>query len=86
MRLDTKQGVRPIADLFLGSGAFPPDLSRSKEIGEYVMQSRALKWEDEVQRLIDRGEVTLTELENVHMRSSNLEQFKEQLGAQHTEH
>jgi hypothetical protein len=86
MRLDTKQGVRPIADLFLGSDAFPPDFSRKKEIGEYVTQSRALKWEDEVQCLIDRGEVTLTELEGVHMRSSILEQLKAQLGAQHTEH
>lgn len=86
MRLDTKQGVRPIADLFLGSAAFPPDFSRKKEIGEYVTQSRALKWEDDLQRLIDRGEVTLTELQGVHMRSSNLDEFKEQLRARQTEH
>jgi hypothetical protein len=73
--------VRRITDLFLGLGKFPPESHGRKEIAEYVAQHRALKWEDEVQHLINSGEVSLADLQSVDMRPSMLARFEEQSGA-----
>ncbi len=85
VRLPTKGGVRAIVDVFLGSGTVPEELRRGREIGEYVAQSRALRWEDEVQQLINSGEVTLADLESANIRPSIFARFKKRSGANGTE-
>ena len=85
VRLQTKGGVRPIIDLFLGSGESLPESNPRKELADYVAQHRALKWEDEVQRLINVGEVTAAELRSTDIRPALFARFKELTGAAPTE-
>ena len=51
-----------------------------KEIGDYIDQHRALKWEDEVRWLLDNGEVTAADLQSVQIRPSVLARFEEMSG------
>lgn len=81
VRVPTKDGVRAIVDVFLGSGAGPAELRRGREIGEYVAQRRKLKWEDEVQQLINSGEVTVADLKSADIRPSIFARLQEQSGA-----
>lgn len=85
VRLPTKGGVQAIVDLFLGSGSVSAELHRGREIGEYVSQCRALKWEDQVQQLIDCGEITAADLESAKIRPSIFARFKERSGVSQTE-
>ena len=77
VRLRTKGGVRPIVDLFLGSGETLPESYQRKELAEYVDEHRTLKWEDEVRRLINSGEVTAAELRSMDIRPAIFDRFKE---------
>jgi len=81
VRLPTKRGVRAIVDVFLGSGSVSEELRRGREIGEYVAQRRALKREDEVQQIINSGEITVVDLEAANIRPSIFARFKERSGA-----
>lgn len=85
VRVPTKGGVRSITDLFLGPREFPPESYRRKEIAEYVSQHRALKWEVEVQRLIDNCEATMADLKSANIRPSLFTRFEEQTGVSRTE-
>jgi hypothetical protein len=84
-RLPTKGGVRSIADLFMGPRTYPPEARRMKDIAEYVDQHRALRWEDEAQRLLNTGELTIDELKSADIRPSMFARFCEQTGLLTTE-
>jgi hypothetical protein len=78
-RLPSRTGVWPISDLFIGPRKFPEDAKRMRDIAEYVTQNRALKWEDEVQALINSGDVSTTDLKTMDIKPPMLARFAEQI-------
>lgn len=83
--LPSKSGVWPISDLFIGPGKFPVEAQRMRDIAEYVAQNRALRWEDEVQRLINSGDVNTAALKEMDIKPPMLARFAEHIGRGLTE-
>ena len=79
-RLPSRTGVWPISDLFIGPGKFPLDAKRIRDIAEYVAENRALKWEDEARVLVNSGDVSLGDLQEMDIKPSMLARFAEQIG------
>lgn len=78
-RLPSRTGVWPISDLFIGPGKFPVEAKRIRDIAEYVTENRALKWEDEVQVLINSGDASMADLKEMDIKPATLARFAEQI-------
>lgn len=78
-RFPSQTGVFSICDLFIGPRIFPASAERMKDIAKHVDENRAMKWEIEVQRLIDSGEMRLSDLKKTDLKSSMLARFAEQI-------
>jgi hypothetical protein len=78
-RLPLRTGVLPICDLFIGPQKFSKEM-RVRDINEYVIENRALKWEDEVQLLITSGDMSIADLKEMDIKPPMLARFVEQIG------
>lgn len=79
-RLPSRTGVWPICDMFIGPSEFPMEVKRIEDVVQYVVENRALKWEDEVKLLIYNGEVNLLELKGMDIEPPMLARFAKQIG------
>jgi hypothetical protein len=79
-RLPSRNGIRAICDLFIGAGESPPGLERGAELYDFVSQNRVLKWEDQVEQLLGRGEIAMADLKDMQIQPPTLARFAQQIG------
>ena len=74
-RIETKDGVVSVSDMFVPSEAPLPPEAEFEQVQDHIRARRLLRWEDEVGPLLDAKRVTVATLKKTLRREHSLEEF-----------